>query len=145
MAATTKLALITPGGVRFEGDVEIVVAPGAAGDLGVLAKHAPLLTTLRPGVLKATVAKAEGAAAEAGGRLAFAVPGGFMQVTPEKVIVLADVALTRDEVNVEEARADLRSAQEELARKRGPEEAQARRAMAWAQARLDVTQRPDQA
>jgi F-type H+-transporting ATPase subunit epsilon len=133
MAALTHFTIVTPGAVKFEGDAEIVVAPGSAGDLGALAQHAPLLTTLRTGPVRATVAA---------GRVEFAIDGGFMEVLPEKVIILTDVALTRDEIDVEQARADLKRAEEALAQKRGADDSAERRAIAWAHARLEVAHRP---
>jgi F-type H+-transporting ATPase subunit epsilon len=133
MATLTHFTIVTPGAVKFEGDAEIVVAPGSAGDLGALAQHAPLLTTLRTGPVRATVAA---------GRVEFAIDGGFMEVLPEKVIILTDVALTRDEIDVEQARADLKRAEEALAQKRGADDSAERRAIAWAQARLEVAHRP---
>lgn len=133
MATLTHFTIVTPGAVKFEGDAEIVVAPGSAGDLGALAQHAPLLTTLRTGPVRATVAA---------GRVEFAIDGGFMEVLPEKVIILTDVALTRDEIDVEQARADLKRAEEALAQKRGADDSAERRAIAWAHARLEVAHRP---
>ena len=133
MTALTHFTIVTPGAVKFEGDAEIVVAPGSAGDLGALAQHAPLLTTLRTGPVRATVAA---------GRVEFAIDGGFMEVLPEKVIILTDVALTRDEIDVEQARADLKRAEEALAQKRGADDSAERRAIAWAHARLEVAHRP---
>ncbi len=141
MANLTRLSVVTPGAIKFEGDAELVVAPGAAGDLGALANHAPMLTTLRTGVVSATVADAgdQNAATE---RIQFAVDGGFMQILADRVIILTDSALSRDEVDVEAARADLKRAEEALAQKRGADDASERRAVAWAQARLAVTARP---
>jgi F-type H+-transporting ATPase subunit epsilon len=141
VANLTRLSIITPGSAKFEGDVELVVAPGAAGDLGALANHAPMLTTLRTGVVSATVVKttSDKAASE---RLQFAVEGGFMQILADRVIILTDRALSRDEVDVEAARADLKRAEEALAQKRGADDVQERRAIAWAQARLAITARP---
>ena len=141
MATSTRLSIITPSAARFDGDVEIVVAPGAAGDLGALANHAPLLTTLRPGVVSATAAASADQKTESG-RIRFAVDSGFMQVLADKVIILTDAALRPEDVNVEEARADLRRAEEALAQKHGADDGAERHALAWAQARLDVTQRP---
>jgi len=141
VANLTRLSIITPGSAKFEGDVELVVAPGAAGDLGALANHAPLLTTLRTGVVSATVAKSTGEKA-AGERLQFAVEGGFMEILADRVIILTDRALSRDEVDVEAARADLKRAEEALAQKRGADDSQERRNIAWAQARLAITARP---
>ena len=141
MANLTRLSIITPSTAKFEGDVELVVAPGAAGYLGALANHAPMLTTLRTGVVSATVVKttSDKAASE---RLQFAVEGGFMQILADRVIILTDRALSRDEVDVEAARADLKRAEEALAQKRGADDVQERRAIAWAQARLAITARP---
>jgi len=134
MPALTHLSLVTPASIKFDGDVEIVIAPGAAGDLGVLANHAPLLTSLRAGVVKANSVEA--------GRIEFAVDGGFMQVVKDRVIVLTETALTAQEVDVEAARSDLKRAEEALALKKGGDEKDERQAKAWAQARLDVTHRP---
>ena len=126
MASTFDFAVVTPGEVKFEGKAEIVVAPGAAGDFAALANHAPMLTTLRAGVVRATVGDAGSTK-----RVEYAVGGGFMQVLPDRVIVLTDEALAATDVNVDAARADLRSA----------EEADDRRAAAWANARLEVAHR----
>jgi F-type H+-transporting ATPase subunit epsilon len=128
--------------VKFEGDAELVVAPGAAGDLGALAHHAPMLTTLRTGVVSATVVNSDSVDKTPMKRVQFAVDRGFMQILPDKVIILTDLALSREEVNLDEARADLKRAEEALAQKRGGDDSQERRALAWAQARLDVLHRP---
>ncbi len=133
MPAPTHFSIITPASIEFEGDAELVIAPGAAGDLGVYVNHAPLLTTLRAGVVKANATA---------GRVEFAVDGGFMQVLKDRVIVLTDTALSADEVDVEAARADLTRAEESLAQKKGDDEKADRQAKAWAQARLDVAHRP---
>ncbi len=82
----------------FEGEVDIVVAPGTDGEMGILPHHAPLLTTLRPGVLKVR---------QHGQETVFAVAGGVMEVRPDIVTVLADAAEHADEIDVaraEEAR-----------------------------------------
>lgn len=133
MANLTRVEIITPASVKFAGEVEWVVAPGSAGDLAALAHHAPLLTTLRTGVVSAKTSSE---------RVQFAIDSGFMEILADKVLILADMALSRDEVNVEDARADLRRAEEELAQKRGGDDAVQRRAVAWARARLEVTSRP---
>jgi F-type H+-transporting ATPase subunit epsilon len=139
MPSPFRLSIITPSALKFEGEVEIVVAPGAAGDLGVLANHAPLLTTLRTGVVSATRA---GAPPDGSARLQFAVDRGFLQAVADKVIILTDVALAPNEVNEEEARGDLRRAEEALVGKRGQDDVAERRAIAWARARLALTARP---
>lgn len=130
--ATTHLSIVTPASQKFEGEAELVIAPGAAGDLGALPNHAPLLTTLRAGVVKANVQT---------GRVEFAVDGGFMEVLPDRVIVLTDLALAKTEVDVEATRAELRRAEEALAQKKGADDSQERRAIAWAHAKLEVAGR----
>lgn len=142
MASTTGFALITPREVKFEGKAEIVVAPGVAGDLAALPNHAPMLTTLRVGVLKATVAGGEaGGAAVAGRRLEFAVDGGFLQIMPDKVIVLTDVALSASEIDADAARADLRRAEEQLSSAHVDDDTAQRHTISWANARLEVAHR----
>ncbi len=126
--ATTHLLIVTPKSKKFEGDVELVIAPGAAGDLGALPNHAPLLTTLRIGIVKA-------------GDAAFAVNGGFMEVLPDRVIVLTDMALAKDEVDVDAVRAEFKRAEEALAQKKGPDDSEERAALAWAHAKLEVAGR----
>lgn len=147
MPALTHLSIVTPSALRFEGDAELVVAPGAAGDLGALAKHAPMLTTLRAGMVSATVAGRgvtgdEGTTPRALERIQFAVPGGFMQILPDHVVILTDLALAREEIDVDAARSDLKRAEEALAQKHGADDTQERQDVAWAQARLAITARP---
>src|SRR5437667_6245390 len=69
----------------FEGDVEFMIANGAEGELGVLARHAPLMTILKPGPLRIQETYA-------GEEQVLFVGGGFLEVLPERVTVLADVA-----------------------------------------------------
>src|SRR3982074_2897001 len=92
----------------FEGDVEFIIANGADGELGVLARHAPLMTILKPGPLRIQE--------EYGGteQILF-VGGGFLEVLPDRVTVLADVAEHADEISVEKAEEARRRAQERLA------------------------------
>ena len=134
MAATFALAVITPAEVKFEGTAEIVIAPGSAGDIGALANHAPMLTTLRIGVLRATV--------EGSRRIEYAINAGFMQVLPDKVLVLTDVALSSSEIDVEKTRAELRHAEESLAAKRGADDKAERAAVTWANVKLEAAHRP---
>ena len=147
MPARTRLSVVTPSALKFQGEAELVVAPGAAGDLGALANHAPMLTTLRTGIVSATVVAGpasgdDNASARASERIQFAVDGGFMQILPDHVVILTDLALSRDEIDVEAARADLKRAEEALAQKRGADDAKERRDVAWAHARLSITARP---
>ena len=114
----------------FEGDVEFIIANGADGELGVLARHAPLMTVLKPGPLRIqeTIGGPE--------QILF-VGGGFMEVLPERVTVLADVAEHADEISVERAEEARRRAQERLAGTlTTAEEVEFQNALAVAEARL---------
>jgi F-type H+-transporting ATPase subunit epsilon len=114
----------------FEGDVEFLVATGATGEIGVLARHAPLMTVLKPGALRIQE--------EIGGqeRLLF-VGGGFLEVLPDRVTVLADVAEHADEISLERAEDARRRAQERLAGTlTTAEEVEFQLALAVAEARL---------
>ena|SRR5579864_314591 len=140
MAQTFGVSIVTPAEIAFEGKAEIVVAPGAAGDLAALRNHAPLLTTLRIGVVRATVAEgAQEDAQQATRRIEYAVNGGFMQILPDAVVILTDTAVARGTVDADAARAELRRAEEALAGKRGVDDKQERDAVAWAAARLELT------
>jgi len=136
MANAVPFQLITPRSVKFDGEAELVIAVGTEGEVGILPSHAPYLTALRPGVLRANVRD------EAGGtrRLELACSEGFMQALPGKITVLADAALARDEVDIAQAREDLAAAQEEQ-RAAGADTGAVRRALTkidFANARLHV-------
>ncbi len=96
--------LITPIEVAFEGDADLVIAVGTEGEEGILPSHAPFLTALRPGVLRANVSGGE--------RLEFATSEGFLQALPDRLTVLVDAAILRDKVDTAVARADLEAATE---------------------------------
>ncbi len=81
--ATFRFSLVAPERELYAGDVDQVDAPGAEGDLGVLAGHEPLMTTLRPGEVVVTVG---------GAKRVFTVDGGFADITPESFTLLADGA-----------------------------------------------------
>jgi F-type H+-transporting ATPase subunit epsilon len=114
----------------FEGEVEFIIANGADGELGVLARHAPLMTILKPGPLRIqeTIGGSE--------QLLF-VGGGFLEVLPDRVTVLADVAEHADEISVERAEEARRRAQEKLTGTvTAQEEVEFQTALAMAEARL---------
>ncbi len=114
----------------FEGDVEFLVANGADGELGVLANHAPLMTILKPGPLK--IQETIGGEEEV-----LFVGGGFLEVLPDRVTVLADVAEHAAEISVERAEEARRRAQERLAGTlTTAEEVEFQQALAMAEARL---------
>ena len=114
----------------FDGEVEFIIANGADGELGVLARHAPLMTILKPGPLR--IQEVFG-----GEEQVLFVGGGFLEVLPERVTVLADVAEHAEEISVEAAEEARRRAQERLAGTiTAAEEAEFQTALAMAEARL---------
>jgi F-type H+-transporting ATPase subunit epsilon len=113
----------------FEGEVEFILANGADGELGVLARHAPLMAVLKPGPLLIRIAP--------GNEQLLFVGGGFLEVLPDRVTVLADVAEHADEISVERAEEARRRAQEKLAGTlTAGEEIEFQNALATAEARL---------
>ena len=114
----------------YEGEVEFIIANGADGELGVLARHAPLMTVLKPGPLR--IQETMGGQEE----LLF-VGGGFLEVLPDRVTVLADVAEHAEEISVQAAEEARRRAQEKLAGTlSSAEETEFQNALAMAEARL---------
>ena len=91
----------------FQGDVDIVVLPGAAGEMGILPHHAPVLTTLKYGVVKVR---------RGGKEDVFAVAGGVAEVQPEIITILADAAENVEEIDVARAETAKRHAEELLAK-----------------------------
>jgi F-type H+-transporting ATPase subunit epsilon len=111
--ATLQLKVVSQHEQLFSGEVDIVLAPGVDGQLGILPNHAPLITQLAIGELRTRVGDEE---------YAFAVHGGFMHVLPDEVIVLADVAERVEEIDVERAEAARQRALEMLEKSPPPEE-----------------------
>ena len=114
-------------------EVDMVIAPGVDGLLGILPRHAPLMTMLQPGEL--TIRKG-------GSDTFFSVTGGFMEVLGDRVIVLADACEHSEEISEERAQEAMRRAQERISSR--PTEMQLERALASlrrAQARLDTVRR----
>jgi len=103
------VSLVTPEGPAFEGEAEMIVVPGAAGDIGVLARHAPLIATLRAGSTRVYVDR-DGEMQE------FATGPGFFQVQLDRAIALVDDAVLASEVDDARAREQLETAQAELER-----------------------------
>jgi len=114
----------------FEGEVEFIIAKGADGELGILARHAPLMTILKPGPLR--IQETYG-----GEEQVLFVGGGFMEVLPDRVTVLADIAEHAEEISIEKAEEARRRAQERLAGTlTTAEEIEFQNALATAEARL---------
>jgi len=128
-----RLEIVTAERQVFSDDVDMVIAPGIEGELGILPRHAPLLTVLQPGELRIK---------KQGQEISMAVSGGFLEVYPNKVIVLADTAERADEIDLSRAEAAMKRAQESL--KTQPKDVDLQQAMASLRrsfARLKVAQR----
>lgn len=104
---TIRCEIVSQDRTVFEGDVDIVVLPGAAGEMGILPKHAPVLTTLKYGIVKVR---------KGGKEDLFAVAGGVAEVQPDIVTILADAAENVQEIDVERAEAARKRAEEILAK-----------------------------
>jgi F-type H+-transporting ATPase subunit epsilon len=103
--ATFKLEIVTAERMVFSGDVNEVVVWGMEGQLGILPHHAPLMTMLRPGDLLMKKDNEE---------QYLAVSGGFLEVRPDKVVVLADSCERAEEIDIARAEAAKRRAEEAL-------------------------------
>ena len=106
MMATFHFDLVSPEKVLFSGEVSQVDVPGSEGDFGVLAAHAPLVTTLRPGIL---VVYSERDAQR------IVVDGGFAEVGPAGLTVLANLAVPVDEFDVAELAGVIKDTEEDVA------------------------------
>ena len=129
MAETTAFELVSPERLVLSEPVEMVVVPGSEGNFGVLPRHAPFITTLRPGVIEVF---------EAGKvKERIFVSGGFAEVTPERCTVLADEALPIGEIDTAKTEQQIKDLSEDLAdAKTAPERALAERALEVARAKL---------
>ena len=104
--AKLQLAIVTAEGESFSGEVDAVVAPGGLGEFTVLPTHARMISTLLPGVLRFD---------QAGDSVSLALSGGFLEVSQNKVTVLADAAERDDAIDMERAEAALARAEERIA------------------------------
>jgi F-type H+-transporting ATPase subunit epsilon len=103
--ATTRLEIVSAERVVFSDDVDLVVAPGVEGQLGILPHHAPLMTMLLPGELWVK---------QGGEEFYLAISGGFLEVRPDRVIILADAAERVEEIDIARAEAAKQRAEERL-------------------------------
>ncbi len=133
---TIKLELVTPdGGQVYRQEIEMLIVRTTAGELGILPKHANLMTELKPHAMRV---KADGT------ETLVAIGGGFMEVTPEKITLLADSAEMADKIDVERAKAAYKRAEDRISNyKNSPKESEidikrAEAALARAKARLLV-------
>jgi F-type H+-transporting ATPase subunit epsilon len=127
-----RLSIMTPERRVYSEEVDMVIAPGIEGQLGVLPHHAPLLTALTPGELRVKRGDEEES---------FAISGGFMEVQHDQVTILANTAEHAEEIDLERAEAARRRAEERL-RSRTQENvdfARAEAALRRAMTRINVT------
>ncbi len=102
---TIRCEIVSQDRTVFQDDVDIVVLPGAAGEMGILPHHAPVLTTLKYGVIKVR---------RQGQEQLFAVAGGVAEVQPDIVTVLADAAENVEDIDITRAKAAKKRAEEAL-------------------------------
>jgi F-type H+-transporting ATPase subunit epsilon len=100
-----RCEIVSQDKMVFEDDVDIVVLPGSAGEMGILPHHTPLLTTLKYGVIKVR---------KSGVEEVFTVAGGVAEIQPDIVTVLADAAENVAEIDIDRAEAARKRAQEAL-------------------------------
>jgi F-type H+-transporting ATPase subunit epsilon len=103
-----SVSVVTPEGAAFEGDAEMVIVPGAAGEIGVLARHAPLVALLKAGSTR--VHLGDGKIEE------YATGPGFFQVLEDRAIALVDDAVQADAIDDARAQRQLDEAKAELER-----------------------------
>ena len=99
------LEIVTPERLAYSDDVDSVQLPGSEGELGVLPHHAPLVSTLGLGELRIR---------KGGAEESFAIVGGFLQVLPDKVVVMAETADMASEIDIQKAQEARREAERAL-------------------------------
>ncbi len=132
---TIRCEIVSQDRTVFQGDVDIVILPGVAGEMGILPHHAPVLTILKYGVIKIR---------RQGKEELFAVAGGMAEVQPEVVTILADAAENIQDIDVTRAQAARKRAEDALAKLK-PEDQDAyltmEAALRRSNLRLDVVRR----
>ncbi len=104
--AALHFEFVSPERVLFSGDVDQVDLPGAEGDMGILAGHAPLVTALRPGIVTII---------NGGAREPVVVVGGFAEVSPAGLTILADQAMPRADFDTTMLASEIKDAEEDVA------------------------------
>jgi F-type H+-transporting ATPase subunit epsilon len=132
--ATLRLEIVTPEAKTFAEDVEMVTIPGSEGELGILPRHAPLMTQLQPGELKIR---------RGGQETRLATGGGFAEVLPDRVSILTDMAITEQDIDESAAQTAMDRAKAALADRslQGEELASVQSALLRSIAQLKVKRR----
>ena len=132
MAEALDLEIVTPERLLVKEQVSEVQIPAKNGYLGVLPGHAALLSELGTGFLSYTIGNK---------KRVLSIQGGFVEVLPDQVRVLANAAEKAEEIDIERARQDLKRAEEQLVNPAvGVDPAVSLDAMAWAQARVSAAE-----
>jgi F-type H+-transporting ATPase subunit epsilon len=104
---TFDLSLVTPEGVAYEGEADMLIVPGDAGEIGVLARHAPLVAMLRAGEIRVK---------KGGDWQTFAAGPGYFTIKQDRAVVLVDDAVRAEDIDVEQARREVEQARALLER-----------------------------
>ncbi|MFO1282912.1 MAG: F0F1 ATP synthase subunit epsilon [Burkholderiales bacterium] len=132
MASTVRVDVVSAEEQIFSGDAEFVVLPGVMGELGIYPRHTPLFTQIKPGAVRMKLPNQERE------ELVF-VQGGFLEVQPHHVTVLADTAIRAKDLDEKAALEAKKAAEEAMANKTSKEEiAQAEAELATALAQLEA-------
>jgi len=107
--ATFEVSLVTPDGSAYEGEAEMLIVPGDAGEIGVLARHAPLVALLKAGSTRVHVVRGQDVRE-------FATGPGFFKVEQDRALALVDDAIDTKEIDDQRAREQLEAATAELER-----------------------------
>ena len=130
MAKTIHVDIVSAEQEIFSGEADVVIAPGEAGELGILPEHMPLLTRIKPGTVRIQ---------NGGGEEVIYVSGGMMEVQPDRVTVLADTSVRAHDLDEAKAMEAERLAKEALANRTGAVEiAKAQAELAEAAAQLSA-------
>ena len=128
-----KIDVVTAEKLAYSDEVDIVIAPGSEGELGILPNHTPLMTMLKPGELLLR---------KGGEEIYMAVTGGFLEVRPDHVIVLADAAERAEDIDAARAEAARKRAEEKLSHIESEEErARTEAALLRAITRLQIVEK----
>jgi F-type H+-transporting ATPase subunit epsilon len=103
-----EVSLVTPEGAAYEGLAEMIVVPGAAGEIGILARHAPLVAMLKAGSMRVYLGE--------GNVVEFATGPGFFKVEQDRALALVDDAVDAREIDTHRAQQQLEEAKAELER-----------------------------
>ena len=136
--ATTQFELVTPTRTLYSGHAGMIVCRTVDGEIAFLANHMPYIGALDAGLVRIVGPQADPGDTAAEPDIRLAVQGGFVEVSDNRVIMLADVAELGGDVDVDAARADEADAQQRVSAAGAEEDPGADKALRWAQARLEA-------